>query len=46
MKERGDFTANLRLIWLSALAIPTGLVCAYVALLLQRLIGFFTNVFY
>src|SRR5690242_14044790 len=44
--ERGDFTADRRLIWLSALAIPTGAVCALVALLLQRLIGFFTNLFY
>jgi H+/Cl- antiporter ClcA len=46
MKERGDFTADRRLIWLSALAIPTGVICAFVALLLQRLIGFFTNLFY
>jgi H+/Cl- antiporter ClcA len=46
MKERGDFTADRRLIWLSALAIPTGVICAFVALVLQRLIGFFTNVFY
>jgi hypothetical protein len=44
--ERGDFTADRRLIWLSALAIPTGAVCALVALVLQRLIGFFTNLFY
>jgi H+/Cl- antiporter ClcA len=46
MKERGDFTADRRLIWLSALAIPTGVICAFVALVLQRLIAFFTNVFY
>jgi H+/Cl- antiporter ClcA len=44
--ERGDFTADRRLIWLSALAIPIGVICAFVALVLQRLIGFFTNVFY
>src|SRR5947209_152443 len=46
MKERGDFTADRRLIWLSALAIPTGVICAFVALVLQRLIGFFTSAFY
>ena len=46
MKERGDFTADRRLVWLSALAIPTGAICALVALALQRLIGFFTNLFY
>jgi H+/Cl- antiporter ClcA len=46
MKERGDFTADRRLIWLSALAIPVGVTCAFVALVLQRLIGFFTNLFY
>jgi H+/Cl- antiporter ClcA len=43
---KGDFTADRRLIWLSALAIPVGLLCAVVALLLQRLIGLFTNLFY
>jgi H+/Cl- antiporter ClcA len=46
MKERGDFTADRRLIWLSALAIPIGILCAYVALLLLWLIGLFTNLFY
>jgi H+/Cl- antiporter ClcA len=43
---RGDFTANASLIWLSALAIPVGAACAFVAALLQRLIGLFTNIFY
>jgi CIC family chloride channel protein len=28
------------------LAIPVGVLCAFVALVLQRLIGFFTNIFY
>jgi H+/Cl- antiporter ClcA/predicted transcriptional regulator len=46
MKEKGDFTADLSLVWLSLLAVPVGLLCAFVALGLQRLIGFFTNVFY
>ena len=43
---KGDFTADRRLIWLSLLAIPVGLACAALALLLQRLIGLFTNLFY
>jgi H+/Cl- antiporter ClcA len=46
MKEKGDFTADLRLVWIAFLAIPVGALCAVVALVLQRLIGFFTNVFY
>jgi chloride channel protein, CIC family len=44
--NKGDFTADLRLIWIALLAVPVGAVCALVALVLQRLIGFFTNVFY
>ena len=44
--NRGDFTADRRLIMLSALAIPVGGICAVMALVLQRLIAFFTNVFY
>jgi H+/Cl- antiporter ClcA len=44
--NRGDFTADMRLIWLSALAIPVGGICALVALLLQRLIALFTHIFY
>jgi H+/Cl- antiporter ClcA len=46
MKERGDFTAGRRLLWISALAIVTGVICAFVALLLLWLIGGFTNLFY
>lgn len=46
MKDKGDFTADLRLLWISALAVPVGGLCALVAIVLQRLIGFFTNVFY
>jgi H+/Cl- antiporter ClcA len=42
----GDFTANTRLVWLSLLAVPVGLLCAVVALLLLRLIAFFTSLFY
>ena len=43
---KGDFTADLRIIWISALAIPIGLLCAVVALVLQRMIALFTNIFY
>ncbi len=46
MIKKGDFTANPRLIWITALAIPVGALCAFVALALQRLIGLFTNLFY
>ena len=46
MSEKGDFTANARLIWITSLAIPVGALCAFVALALQRLIGLFTNLFY
>ena len=43
---QGDFTANSRLIWLCALAIPIGVACGLVAVGLQRLIGLVTNIFY
>ncbi len=43
---KGDFTANIRLVWLSVLAVLVGIACAVVALVLQRLIALFTNVFY
>jgi H+/Cl- antiporter ClcA len=46
MIAKGDFTANPRLIWITAVAIPIGALCAFVALALQRLIGLFTNLFY
>ena len=46
MKEKGDFTADVRLIWIACLAIPIGVICAFVAVVLQRLIGFFTNFFF
>lgn len=44
--ELGDFTANWRLLPITLLAVIIGVVCAFVALALLRLIGFFTNVFY
>jgi CIC family chloride channel protein len=44
--HRGDFTVKGRLLWISALAVGIGALCAVVALVLQRLIFFFTNLFY
>jgi H+/Cl- antiporter ClcA len=46
MKQKGDFTAQSRLLWIAALAVVVGALCAYVAVLLLWLIGFFTNLFY
>ncbi|MGB6899655.1 MAG: chloride channel protein [Candidatus Acidiferrum sp.] len=42
----GDFTATLRVIPISLLAIGIGVLCAFIALALLRLIGLFTNLFY
>ena len=42
----GDFTTTLRILPISALAVVIGIVCAFVALALLRLIGLFTNLFY
>ncbi len=44
--EKGDFSTRLDLVWLSAMGAVVGSLCALVALLLQGLIGFFTNLFY
>jgi H+/Cl- antiporter ClcA len=46
MPDRGDFTAEIRLVWISALAIGIGAACAYVAKGLLWLIALFTNLFY
>jgi H+/Cl- antiporter ClcA len=46
VRNKGDFTADLRLVWIAALAVLVGGLCAFVALALQRLIGLFTNLFY
>jgi H+/Cl- antiporter ClcA len=46
LKEKGDFTAEVRLIWISLLALVIGGLCAVVAKLLLWLIAFFTNLFY
>ena len=44
--ELGDFTTSWRVVPISLLAAVIGLVCAFVALALLRLIGLFTNLFY
>src|SRR5579863_1992638 len=44
--ELGDFTTTARVIPISLLAMGIGVVCAFVALALLRLIGLFTNLFY
>lgn len=45
-EELGDFTTTLRVLPISALAVVIGALCAFVALVLLRLIGVFTNLFY
>ncbi|HTM25957.1 MAG TPA: chloride channel protein [Vicinamibacterales bacterium] len=42
----GDFTATKRLLTISAMALGIGIVSAYVALILLKLIGLFTNLFF
>lgn len=42
----GDFTATTRILPISALAIGIGVLAAFVAVVLLRLIGLFTNLFY
>jgi H+/Cl- antiporter ClcA len=46
MNQKGDFTAEIRLLWISSLALVIGALCAFVAKLLLWLIAFFTNLFY
>jgi CIC family chloride channel protein len=46
MKDRGDFTVEVRLLWISVLALLIGMACAVVARVLLGLIDFFTNLFY
>jgi len=45
-EELGDFSTSLRVLPISGLAILIGALCAFVALVLLRLIGLFTNLFY
>jgi chloride channel protein, CIC family len=46
LKKLGDFTTTIRVLPMAGMAMVIGLVSAYVALGLLRLIGFFTNLFY
>ena len=46
VEELGDFTTTSRVLPISGLAIVIGAVCAVLALVLLRLIGLFTNLFY
>ncbi|MGD0903528.1 MAG: chloride channel protein [Terracidiphilus sp.] len=46
LRKLGDFTATVRVLPIAGLAIAIGVVGAYVALALLRLIGLFTNLFY
>jgi chloride channel protein, CIC family len=45
-EELGDFTVTPRLLTISAFATAIGIVSAYVALALLKLIGLFTNIFF
>jgi chloride channel protein, CIC family len=45
-EDLADFTATPRLLIISAFAVVIGIVSAYVALVLLKLIGFFTNLFF
>jgi H+/Cl- antiporter ClcA/predicted transcriptional regulator len=46
LKQKGDFTAGLGLLRIAAMALFVGAMCSVVALVLLRLIDFFTNLFY
>ena len=46
VEELGDFTTTWRVLPISLLAMGIGALCAIVALVLLRLIGLFTNLFY
>jgi hypothetical protein len=43
--QKGDFTAGVRLLWIAALAVVIGALCAAVAYVLMGLIHLFTNLF-
>ena len=46
LKELGDFTTTIHVVPIMLMAIVIGVIGAYVAWFLLKLIGFFTNVFY
>ncbi|HLJ45172.1 MAG TPA: chloride channel protein [Bryobacteraceae bacterium] len=45
-EKLGDFTTSPRVITISVLAIGIGIISTFIAWILLRLIGFFTNLFY
>src|SRR5262245_28594689 len=45
-RERGDFTAEVRLVGIAGIAIVVGALCSVAAVVLLRLIDLFTNLFY
>jgi len=45
-EKLGDFTITPRVLWIAVLAIGIGLISAYVAFALLRMIGLFTNLFF
>jgi H+/Cl- antiporter ClcA len=46
LEKLGDFTTTPRVLWIAFLAVGIGLVSAFIALALLRLIGLFTNLFF
>ena len=46
LRHLGDFTTTARVVLISGLAIVIGVVASYVALVLLKLIGLFTNLFF
>jgi H+/Cl- antiporter ClcA/predicted transcriptional regulator len=46
LKDLGDFTTTVRIVPIMLMAVVIGVIGAYVAWFLLKLIGFFTNVFY
>jgi CBS domain-containing protein len=45
-QEGGDFTANVRLVQIAAIAVGVGMLCATVAFVLLKMIALFTKLFY
>ncbi len=46
LDDLGDFTVTTRVLTIAAMAIGIGALAAYIALVLLKLIGFFTNLFF
>src|SRR4051794_40057559 len=46
LSHLGDFTTTPRVVLIGVIAVAIGLICAYVALALLKLIGLFTNLFF